>query len=177
MLHLGRRRRFTALLLAVVVVLLYETTRDSGRCSPWRWRDVYVDEETYAAAAEYRSTTTFRMPSILQKTSGRDGLAFPGFVLVVDEHADDPSLLAHETAHLHQMRRDGLGPYFTRYVSDFARGLWHGCDVHASYMAVGYERLAHITGNVVGNRERQGVVSRSARQTDGTGQVGGSPQR
>lgn len=157
--------------------MVYTSTRDSGRCSPWRWRDVDIHADEYAAARQYAASTTVVMPSIVGKVTGRDGFALPWFIGVQADHADDISLLAHETAHLYQMRRDGVIPYTANYLRDLFVGVWHGCDAYASYMAVAYERQAHIVGNVTANRERQAEWAENYRHAQRAGVRGDSSRR
>lgn len=157
--------------------MVYSSTRDSGRCSPWRWRDVDIHADEYAAAQKYAASTTVVLPSIVGKVTGRDGIALPGFIAIRADHADDVSLRAHETAHLYQMRRDGMLSYTANYLRDLFIGVWYGCDAYASYMAVTYERQAHIVGNVTANRERQFEWAESYRHAQRAGAYGDSSRR
>jgi len=172
-----RRRVGAVLLLVVTTVATYSLTRDSGRCSPWRWRDVEIGADEYAAGADYASTRSLTMPGIVGRITGRDGLALPGFVAVLKEHVDDTSLLAHETVHLHQMRRDGLIPFAANYLRDLSIGVWYGCDAYYSYMAVTYERHAYIVGNTTAARERRAEVAETIRQLARAGVTVGARQQ
>lgn len=174
----ARRRRIGALLLLVAsAVATYSLTRDSGRCSPWRWRDVEIGADEYAAGADYASTRSLTMPGFVGRVTGRDGFALPGFVTVLEEHADDTSLLAHETVHVHQMRRDGTLPYAANYLRDLLTGVWYGCDAYSSYMAVTYERHAHVVGNATAARERRDAAVGEIRRPTRAGGTVDAPQR
>jgi hypothetical protein len=137
------------LLTLSCVLVLYDASRSSARCSQWRWRDVSVRDDEVFAARAYADTPVRRMPTLIHTLFRREGLALPGLVLVVEEHLDEPSVLAHEATHLHQMKRDGLLRFASSYVTDYGRGIWNGCTLYASYNAVGYERHATITGNIL----------------------------
>lgn len=165
------------MLLLATIAVTYSLTRDSGRCSPWRWRDVEIGADEYAAGADYASTRSLTMPGIVGRVTDRDGFAFPGFVTVLEEHAADTSLLAHETVHLHQMRRDGLLAYAVNYLRDLSTGVWYGCDAYSSYMAVTYERHAHVVGNATAARERRAAAVEEIRQLARAGGTGDAPQR
>jgi len=87
-----------------------------------------------------RETTVVHVPSYTAVWP-RDGIALPGLVAISDKRvitgSDD--LLWHELVHQHQYRRDGVAPFFLRYVADWHRGLLNGCDHNTAYLAIGYE--------------------------------------
>lgn len=145
----------TLTIVASALLAGYAVTRSEERCAPWRQRSTHVGFEELQAAKRYADVGIHPMPPILQRVTRRAGLAFPGIAFVDEEHLDDTGVLAHEAAHLQQMRRDGLPRFFLRYSVDFLRGVYLGCDLQTSYLSVGYEKRSYAAGRVVAFQEKQ----------------------
>ena len=55
--------------------------------------------------------------------------------------------LAHELAHVHQIRTSGFLGYSASYAWQWYAGLWHGCSIADARHAISFERQASLVGD------------------------------
>lgn len=105
------------------------------QCSQWGTREV----EPYPISAHelietLETTSEYRVDEIPGDVRG---IAIVGVTIV--ETGVDAETVVHESVHHMQFSSEGLLRYGARYINDLALGLYRGCSLKDSYLAVRYE--------------------------------------
>lgn len=143
--HRRNRRSLSAVLVWVVALFIVATAnpfvwtgQDEDRCATWSEREIAYYQPSAAtvleAVAETPTYIVGELPAELH------GVAIWGHTFL--EKDAQVGTLIHESIHQLQFRTEGVLPYAARYSSDMVHGLYAGCSVGESYLAVRYERQA-----------------------------------
>jgi hypothetical protein len=140
-----QRRPLTAVLVWVVALFIVATAnpfvrvgRGEDRCAAWSGREIayYLPSamKILETAAETPTYIVGELPAEMR------GVAIWGHTFL--EKDARVETLIHESTHQLQFRTEGHLAFAARYSSDMVRGLYAGCSIRESYLAVRYERQA-----------------------------------
>lgn len=175
-------KALTALLLAAVAVYVVvpAATRaaDANACNRWADRPAAHPPVTIAELVAERSATRVVTVPEFMTAWPREGISLPGVIALPGDHVYSSQsrgwhgLFWHELVHQYQYERDGSWVMIATYLTDFHRGLLHGCSLYAAYEAIDLEREARA----VEQELRQGLVGTTHDQLRVIDQLVSTPQ-
>lgn len=76
------------------------------------------------------------------RPTGINAIVIYPFVLYCEA---DPleKIIKHENVHLHQIKRDGVGTFYKRYLMEYFKNRFSGMDHDQAYRNISYEREAY----------------------------------
>ena len=75
-----------------------------------------------------------------------NGIVLYPFVLYCEKEPA-PEVIRHEEVHLEQIKRDGVGTFYYRYLRDYFKGRFSGLSHDEAYRSIPYEKEAYSRQN------------------------------